>query len=237
MTEAFSKMNGWRKYWTSEHKISSNDPQVNVARTRNQKAIDEIDWKLTLGGIDRIIPSRKFGKSLDLCGGNGLFLPLLASKSFEVTIVDINTELLNQINGADYPLLKKVNGDALNFLKTSETKFDIIFCYAGIQYFENREVVELFTLIFDRLNYGGILFMGDIPDLEKRSKFLKKSKKVDQYFKSLATELPIIGNWFTKDWIILLAQWSGFSNIKVIKQKKRLIYSDFRFDLIAERNS
>ena len=164
-----------------------------------------------------------------------MFLPLLSKKTSNVTIVDVNLELLQQVDKSGNTIVKTVHSDALNFLLKSSEKFDVIFCYAGIQYFDEREVVELFKLMFRHLNSGGVLFVGDIPDLNKRSKFLVESNKIDHYYKSITSDLPIIGYWFTKDWILLLSKWAGFTKVKILRQKKRLIYSDFRFDLMAEK--
>ena len=230
-------MSTWREYWKNQHKVSPNDLQVSVARTRNKTVIKDADWNVTLKTLNNLIPSKSTGKSLDLCGGNGLFLPLLTAKSLEVTIVDVNRDLLDQVDRETYSNVILVQDDALEFLKNCSDRFDIIFCYAGIQYFDDHEVVELLCLMFERLNYDGVLLIGDIPDLNRRMDFLQKSGKIDQYFESLTSGLPIIGNWFAQDWIQLLARWSGFSDVRVIKQNRKLIYSDFRYDLIARKNS
>jgi|LakMenE18May11ns_1017448.scaffolds.fasta_scaffold9833594_1 ubiquinone/menaquinone biosynthesis C-methylase UbiE len=228
-------MSGWLDYWRNQHKVDALNPQLSVARTRNKRVISSKEWQITLDSLQKIIPNRSLGNTLDLCGGNGMFLPLLSKKSSKVTIVDVNLELLQQVDKSDNTMVKTVHSDALKFLSKNSEKFDLIFCYAGIQYFDEREVVELFKLMYRHLNSGGMLFVGDIPDLDKRSKFLVKSNKIDDYYKSLTSDLPIIGHWFAKDWIFLLSKWAGFTEVKILKQKKKLIYSDFRFDLMAEK--
>ena len=234
-------MNYWRDFWKSKGDIEDLNFQVAVARTRDKKPISPEVWKQTIAILSDLIPNHNYSSVLDLCGGNGLFMPLLLSKSSKVTVVDINVQLLNQniMMEKKYDLRNKeifyVNSDAINYLKNSDNVYDFIFFYAGLQYFSESEVVILFELMYDKLSTGGLIFIGDIPDIQCRSHFLIQTGKQEIYFDSIKRNEPIIGTWFDKGFLELLAKRVGFREIRVITQHPIMIYSDFRFDLILNK--
>jgi predicted O-methyltransferase YrrM len=234
-------MNYWRDFWKSKGDLEDSNFQVAVARTRDKKPISPEVWKQTISILSDLIPNHNYSSALDLCGGNGLFVPLLLSKSSKVTVVDINTQLLSQnlMMEKKYDLRNKevlyVNSDAINHLKNSNNVYDFIFFYAGIQYFSESEVVVLFELMYDKLSVDGLIFIGDIPDIQYRSNYLIQSGKQEIYFDSVKRNEPLIGTWFDKGTLELLANRVGFRKIRVITQDPIMIFSDFRFDLMLNK--
>ena len=97
------------------------------------------------------------------------------------------------------------------------------------------EVVVLFELMYDKLSVDGLIFIGDIPDIQYRSNYLIQSGKQEIYFDSVKRNEPLIGTWFDKGSLELLANRVGFRKIRVITQDPIMIYSDFRFDLMLNK--
>ena len=223
----------WRNYWAKSHDLTSNDPQIQVARTRSGKPIAEKEWLQTLSYVSDLLEVNSYDEILDACGGNGLFSLHLAKSCRGVTLVDINTALLstlaNKANKANN--VKIINSDLILYLERNQTKFDKVLFYAGIQYFSEHEVFKIISAVKKCLNPGGMVLIGDIPDLYQRDSYLLNSKKFRKYFDDLSDNKSTIGTWFTYDWIREMCGYIGYSGCELLAQPKYQIYHDFRFDI------
>lgn len=220
----------WRNYWATSHHLSSDDPQMQVARTRLGKPIAEKEWLQTLSYVSDLLEVNSLDEILDACGGNGLFSLHLAKSCREVTVVDINSALLSTVaNKANN--VKIINSELTLYLERNQNKFDKVLFYAGIQYFSEYEVFKIMSKIKKCLNPGGIVLIGDIPDFYKRDSFLFYSKKSKKYFDDLSDNKSTIGTWFTYDWIREMCGYIGYSGCELLVQPKYQIYHDFRFDV------
>jgi hypothetical protein len=85
---------------------------------------------------------------------------------------------------------------------------------------------------FERiLEKGGIAYIGDIPDIDQRERFLVENNRYHKYFSLLEKGFTQIGTWFKKDWLKLLTSFLNYEKYEIISQPSYQIYSDFRFDL------
>ena len=110
--------------------------------------------------------------------------------------------------------------------------FEKIVIYAGIQYFSEGEIVQLFRRFYDWLSPGGKVFVGDIPDREKIWVFHNSPEREAAYFESLLQDKPIIGTWLDRKFLLNLARYAEFSKAEIVPQNDIMIYSDFRYDLL-----
>jgi ubiquinone/menaquinone biosynthesis C-methylase UbiE len=222
----------WRNYWENLHNLEHNDEQFQVLRTRNGIAINDIKWEKTKNFVLRnLLQNQDRPKSiLDACGGNGLFTRDLIKLGHKVTIVDINSDLLSNIK-IDNESLILINSDLIKFLLKTSSKFDCILFYAGIQYFTEVEVVIILREFERILEKGGIAYIGDIPDIDQRERFLVENNRYHKYFSLLEKGFTQIGTWFKKDWLKLLTSFLNYEKYEIISQPSYQIYSDFRFDL------
>lgn len=229
--------NYWSNYWKEKKIESSENLQSQVSRIRQGEPITDRNWIATLNYIIKKMELDRGNPQfiLDACGGNGLFATEFAKLGHKVTIVDINLDLVSNCNL--YKNIFIVNEDLIKYLQNCDETYDLIFLYAGIQYFTNEQTTKLFSLMSNLLNPNGIVFIGDIPDLQKRDRFLKNNNMFQKHFDLLADNVPHLGNWFTKEWLNELATYSGFQTFKVMKQPKYQIYSDFRFDVLLKLNN
>jgi ubiquinone/menaquinone biosynthesis C-methylase UbiE len=230
-------MNNWKSYWQNMHQPGGSDHQTQVARTRNGIPINEKDWRSTHEFVfDNIFENIGRQKNvLDACGGNGLFAIEMLKIGHKVTVVDINTNLLKSIK-IESSNLQIINSDLVEFLMNTKQHFDVILIYAGIQYFSEDETVKILRDCKRILNSPGILYIGDIPDIDCRNKFLLEKKRFLKYFELQEKGISQIGTWFKKEWFSLLSEYLQYESCTVITQPEYQIYADFRFDLIL-RNS
>ena len=220
----------WRKYWEESHNPESSNLQVQVARTRMGEPISQDSWVRTCEYVRKNLQLNMSDTVLDACGGNGLFAKEFRELCERVVVVDINLDLLNVLNESALDI-HTVHSELIEFLQSDKEKYTKILFYAGIQYFSEEQVLKIFRLFADHLMPGGIILIGDIPDIYKRDSFLKEGSRYMSFFENLSSGKPNIGSWFTFDWLRELSNFSGFSECELLLQPDYQIYSDFRFDV------
>jgi cyclopropane fatty-acyl-phospholipid synthase-like methyltransferase len=167
---------------------------------------------------------------LDLCCGNGLITQMLSEKCKSVTAIDISEELINQIDVEKYQNIETMVSD-IRDVEFEKDAFSKIIIYAGIQYLSYKETILLFRAVFKWLQTNGIVYIGDIPDINRIWRFYNNTERESIYFNSIVDETPIVGTWYSQDFLKKMAQYCGFKNVKIIHQHKDMIYSHFRFDM------
>ena len=221
----------WKDYWKNLHEVNSQNLQVQVARTRDGKPIDEQTWLSTIKFVETILNLKKEDTFLDACGGNGLFASKFESSCQRVVVVDINAELLTNLT-TNSPRIVTVHADLVSFLESNTERFSKILFYAGIQYFSEVEVTKIFTKFKEILEPGGVIFVGDIPNIHKRDSYLLEDNRFERYFDNLLEGKDTIGSWFTFDWLLNLSKYLKFESCELVVQPNNQIYSDFRFDAL-----
>lgn len=225
--------NYWVDFWknyTSD--ISNKDEQSQVLRTYNKKPISNDLWEFTINQIDEVFKVEPDEIILDLCSGNGLLSKHFVGRGGSVVSVDISEELLSEISHIDG--IETIQSDIRN-VNFKEESFDKIILYAGIQYLTYKEAAILLKNIYKWLKPKGIVFIGDIPNWDKRWGFFNSIERHKVYFDNLITDKAIVGTWFEREWFEYLTAYIGFNKGEFIKQDKKLIYSSFRFDFLYKK--
>lgn len=226
--------NYWVDFWEDYgHESKGKDKQVQVLRTLNKNPISEELWSFTLEFISNGFPVQPGDKVLDLCSGNGLFSNYFVSKGATVVSVDISKDLLNEISDIDN--IQTIHSDIRN-VNFDSKEFNKIFLYAGIQYLNDKEAVVLLKNCFEWLKPGGIIYVGDVPDLDRQWEFYNTVERQKVYFENLLGGTSIVGNWYRRTWFENLTSYLGFKNGIYVEQHSRLIYSNFRFDFIYKKS-
>jgi ubiquinone/menaquinone biosynthesis C-methylase UbiE len=222
--------NYWTKYW--ENKIIKGlDQQSQVARTRNKEPINSLLWEQTLSGLVKNLELKKKDIVLDLCCGNGLIATKICQKVKSIYCVDINKKLLEVIKKQKISNLRVLCKD-VERIKFQEEKFSKVIWYSGIQYFSHKNIISLAFKIYKFSKPKSIFYIGDIPDKQKLWKYFNTKLRKKNYFDGVLNDKPIIGTWLDKIWLKNLFHLVGFKKVVILKQNKKLIYSDFRFDLL-----
>jgi 2-polyprenyl-3-methyl-5-hydroxy-6-metoxy-1,4-benzoquinol methylase len=99
----------------------------------------------------------KSSSILELGCGPGYLLQYLETKGFNnCQGIDISPEQIEIAKSKGYEVLQ---GDAIEFLKTTQKTFDIIFAFDFIEHFTKDELIELTSLIYKNLNSGGVFII------------------------------------------------------------------------------
>lgn len=224
----------WSRFW-SEYKanISELDEQSQVLRTRNKKPIDELSWEFTVESVENQLQLSRDDTLLDLCCGNGLFSSAYSSRVSKINAVDISVPLIERLKSKG---LVNIHAEAKDIRDVTfkGKSFSKVLWYAGIQYINEEDIITMINKILHWMKPNGILLIGDIPDRKKIWQYFDSADRKSLYFKSLEKREPIIGTWLDSEWIENLCISSGFKSAKAVEQNKNLIYSDFRYDLVAK---
>lgn len=224
----------WIKYWNNSDIIKSSNPQNQIGRAVNNVPIEPEKWEETLLFIKQNIQLGEQDDVLDICSGNGLIAIPFARQCKSVVAVDISKELLNEIGKQKNSNLKIILADART-LEFEKKVFSKVILYFAIQHFSEHEVLLLFEKVSKWLKPDGIFYVGDIPDADKRWNFFNTSERETAYFNSVKNNEPIIGTWFSKEYLLKLSSYSGFRTCKFIDQPKHFINAHYRFDILFQK--
>lgn len=223
----------WIDFWKT-HGAATNDKdlQTQVLRTFNKEPISRELWEFTIEKIQETFIIEKNDKVLDLCSGNGLLSRYFVAKGATVVAVDVSDELLSQMNGVLE--IQTINADIREVNFENET-FDKIIIYAGIQYLDTKDFLELLIRIYKWLKPGGTVFIGDIPDSSRLWVFYSSDIWRKVYFENLLKDTPIIGYWYDREWFEHITSFIGFDEGIMIPQNSKLINASFRFDFLYSK--
>ena len=99
------------------------------------------------------LPQDKEAKIIDLGCGYGTFLNALSKFGYKNLYgIEIGKEQNQFLNKKGF---KVFNQDLIDFLKTSEEKFDCITLFDVLEHFKKDEIVEIVSLLKDKLERGG----------------------------------------------------------------------------------
>ncbi|WP_099464651.1 class I SAM-dependent methyltransferase [Parabacteroides provencensis] len=209
----------WREHWNSSEISQKKSLLAQVEHTyQGSPIVVYVLGKLNLHQSSIV---------LDLCSGNGLFSNPISEIAEEVTAVDYSAQLLEKINS---PKIKKIQKD-INDVSLPILQYDTVILYAGIQYFDELEALNIFEKVFQSLKIGGIFYVGDIPDRSLLWSFANTERYKFDYFKNLKAGTPAIGNWFLPNDLVEMGRYCGFSHVEILPQPKEFPYSHFKFDM------
>ena len=223
----------WSNHWSDKNIIKNKSDQKQIGRTLKGKEITKTNWVKTVDDILKTIKINKNHLVLDLCCGNGLLTKEFALKCKKVYAVDYSEPLLKNFV-TDLPNIKKIKSDILK-LKINKIKFDIIIIYFSIQHFSDKESIEIIRKSIKYLNSGGVIYIGDIPNIEKKWDWYSNKKYRRAYVDSLVNNDPIIGNWYSKKFFVATGEYFNMKKTKIIKQKSYMINHKIRFDVLYEK--
>jgi ubiquinone/menaquinone biosynthesis C-methylase UbiE len=223
----------WVKFWSEyQTDVANKDEHSQVLRTRNKQPIEKYKWDITLSSVHEQLELCNDDILLDLCCGNGLFSAAFSNYVNQIEAVDISSVLTERLANRKLHNVNVTTSDmrTVNFTKA---RFNKVLWYAGIQYIDESDIIAMIRKIKSWMKPGGILLIGDIPDRNKLWNYFNDDIRQSAYFTGLLERKPIIGTWIDAEWIEKSCIASGFISSNAMPQHPELIYSDFRFDLIA----
>jgi len=223
----------WYKFWHDKNRMEERDPQKQIGRTLEGIPVSKVNWDKIVEYITKLLKINNEQVILDLCCGNGLLTKKLAAQCKSIVAVDYSKKLLENFN-AEITNISKLHSNVLD-IDFDKNKFDVIIIYFAIQYFSEKEVIAIIGNTKKWLKDNGILFIGDIPDIEKKWTFYSNRKYQKDYFNSILNDNPIIGTWFQKQFFHAIGEFYHFSNVSILNQKTYMINHKTRFDVLFRK--
>lgn len=165
------------------------------------KVSDTYDYWLKEMGkyTDNIINSVYIDKHkelniLDFACGTGYITKSLLNKStkYKVISVDQSYKMLEKLKDIDNSRVRTVNKDGIEFLKTTNEKFDVIFFGWALSYFDHNELFKLFNRVLKPEGMLAIItnIEGTLDKIEKI--FLKvMSEKQEEVIKPMDIKMNL----------------------------------------------
>lgn len=227
--------NYWKKYYEDRTNVSNSDPQKNIGRTKGGVSIDNQSWKRTIEYIQNILGLNNQDKLLELCCGNGLIIGELSKICSESTAVDFSTALIDEFKSSAWSDGINIICEDVNSIDLPINFYDKIILYFSIQHFTEKETILIIEKCLNSLKAEGKLFIGDIPDIDKKWNYIMRKEHRVDYFNRLISEKPMIGNWFSKDYFLAMNDYFDHAKIEVLIQPEYQINSEYRFDVLITK--
>lgn len=197
--------NKWADYWNQQ-----SDPRHSINNDNFFKKVAK-EMEYHLGDLQN-------KTILELGCGDGSLLKHLPIEAKQYTGVDFSESLL-KIFSNNFPNHKVVNHGAIEFLQESNETFDIIFSFGVLQYFNETQLQELFSLQKKSLNKNGIAIHFGVPIEEQKPVFLSgQGTQNASCFKKRAFLKQIksryknnIGHWHRLEALYDISSSSGFT--------------------------
>jgi ubiquinone/menaquinone biosynthesis C-methylase UbiE len=224
----------WKSYWSKIENVSDHNPQKNIGRTNNGIPIKNKVWLKTVNEIKQIVSISESSNIIELCSGNGQLIGNLAPYCNRAVAVDYSIALLEQLKNQFLDSVDSIHADALT-VQFEKESYDIVIIYFAIQHFEEKDTVRLIQRSLEWLRYGGRIYIGDIPDEDRKWKYISKEEYKKDYFIRLINDEPKIGKWFQQDFFKALESYIDGITVRIIKQPTFQINSTYRFDVLIEK--
>lgn len=222
----------WKRNFVDESVVNISDNlQLNIARTKRGKPVDPKIWEKTVRYIIDQTELQKQDNILELCCGNGVLLGELSKYVKRSIGVDYSDVLLKQFE-QNFKLnnLTLVNKDILEYV-IERNSIDKIFIYFSIQHFDEYQTLNIIKNCLSGLKKNGIIFIGDIPDLDEKWKYISKPEYRKDYLNRVLEKRPKIGFWFHKEFFKSFENYFSNIRVEILNQPKYQINSDHCFDV------
>lgn len=165
-------MVNWKENW---NKLSSATENVHKQVGRTGNSWDDAGMlKATSDHIISQLKPANHHHLLDVCCGNAYLTSYLKPHFNKITGIDISSVQIEHANARQIPGTEFIVSDAANMKNISSETFDRVLCYFSFQYFDSFKKGKLAISEMSRvLKDGGCIFIGDIPDKNKKWTFYK----------------------------------------------------------------
>ncbi len=206
-----------------------------VKRTVNGDPVKEIDIKRIITKINKSLNLKTSDNLLDIGCGNGALTNLLKNKVSSIKGIDPSQYMIEIAN-------KNFSSDSITFLVASALEsikiiednndFNKILFYGSFSYLEMNEAKIILQELYEILEYGSKIFIGNIPNFEFHDEFF--SKYTDPIIPPVKSHKSSIGIWYSPSELKEICSKLGWKASTTVMPKE-FYASNYRFDLTLSK--
>ena len=209
-----------------------NDFLKQTKRTINGIPVAPEQIEMIIKQIQRVLDLSSGDCLMEIACGNGYISKNLFQDIKYYLGSDISEYLISiaRLNFEKVPDFNFKHADALQTIQTEKDpdKFNKFLCYAGIQYFNDAELIEILKLIKKHFKNIDRIFFGNIPNKEAAKSYFKTELPSEEEMSSTRTAL---GCWRSKSEISFIAQEAGWK-ATFHAMPEAFTGSAYRFDVL-----
>ncbi|MBI5783956.1 MAG: class I SAM-dependent methyltransferase [Rhodocyclales bacterium] len=203
-----------------------------VGRTVNGKPVPQEQIDLIVAAVCQGLDLGQNDSLLDLCCGNGALTTYFFSRcrgglgvDFSDCLIDVANSRFKRRESESYRCQ-----DVLEFVRQEENpqRFSKALCYGSFQYLSPPASLEVLALLRHRFKDVGLLFIGNLPDKDRLSRFYADKPYVPGIENQ--ADSPI-GIWRTTGEICELAAAAGWK-CSISRMQDRFYGSGYRYDAL-----
>lgn len=221
------------QYYTS--RVSQSDDLFwQVGKTVNGEPVGAGQLSLIVNRIKQVLELNIHDRVFDMGCGNGLITNEIASSVSFITGVERNPSLFEQAcKHASTPNQRFEHADILEF-KPDNSTTSKAFTYEVVQHLDHQALKRFLLHMKSLLSGNGRLFIGGIPDEERKWAFYNTDQRKCSLSKSLLeTGSDPVGTWYYQDFFYYLADEID-CRVTTLPQPQDLYTSHYRFDCLVE---
>ncbi|PWW36481.1 class I SAM-dependent methyltransferase [Chromohalobacter israelensis] len=219
----------WDAYYS--RLATFNDPYRQVGKTKYGAPVGVEQLGKISTHIARALSLTVEDSVLDLGCGNGLLTRNIAEKVYEIIGVEKNKDLYDEaVRQTSVDNIFYINCDILEFIEAGKG-IKKGYLYEVLQHIPYKELPRLIKNQKSILGKGGKLFIGGIPDEERKWRFYYTKSQREFYYNCLMEGREALGYWYKSDFLMYVC---GQLNVgcRILRQPKKLYTSHYRFDCI-----
>ena len=224
-------MNDIESYYTQRVSHSKN-LLYQVGKTIDGKPVNEHQLNLITQTIKHELKLSTTDTVIDFGCGNGVLTKTLTNSTKTIIGIERNKALYSQ--ASKYLNNQKVSLVNANILHhdTKLLSFNKAYCYEVIQHLTYLETKNFLFQTVKNLPKNGLLFLGGIPDEQRKSNFYNTEYRQRTLAKTLLeTGSDPVGTWFLPVFFYELADKLS-ATCRILDQHKDLYSAHYRFDCL-----
>lgn len=225
----------WKTFWDLQGQQKTNQ-QEQVGRISKGKIVDEATFEKIIVSIYSYLKPQPSDIVVDVCCGNGLITERLAKDCKQVFGIDQSEILIKNAKGNPHAKAVYFVGDASHMSKIINEKPNKILLYFSFQYFDTYKKGEsVVAEMVNLLTPDGQIFIGDIPDEERKNVFYNSFKKKILLIIDNLRGTNSMGKFWHKNELNAICARLGVKG-QYFQQPSELPFSHYRFDFLITKS-
>jgi SAM-dependent methyltransferase len=213
--------------------LSSTDLFYQVGKTINGMPVPKVNLTHIVDQIRDVLTLETSDRILDIGCGNGLITKLISEHCSYVIGIEQSAELYETANQHSNSVNIEYKKGPIEGIGIDEMQCEKAFMYEVLQHIDYKDANAAISRIINGLGDQGKLFIGGIPDEEKKWDFYNSYERREGLYKALEQSGDPIGFWYHRDFLKCIGERQGL-RVQIIDQKKELYTSHYRFDCLLK---